>query len=640
MRRSTTPLIGLLCAAAFAVSCQDDSRNRAPTSPTRSGSSSADAVPGQCGANLNLPALINTVFGAGSANAISAQSQLANVNALVSAGNIPAAQAAAKALTAFILAKVQEGGLPGTPKQVQILIAAIDCQTGITSTLSDAVVVYPSDAPQIVESSDNHSGVFIPPNTNDQPIVITFTTLPTETSPLITKLDQYPSFVSLTETGPLNNPVVVAVCPSSDVPLDVLARLRLGHQATGGFEITPPADGSFLDCSLSTAQSHVPAWLRSLASLVLPKPLYAKVRSGGVGGTATEFSPFGAVDPQLRSSAGVGGTATEFRRIPAVPSLPGARSATVVGGVCTAIDAPIGMGVETACRPEITLTTFRGTVMQNVPVGWAIDLGGGSAAPETRLTQTCGTFGATAATTTDLVGKAAVCWNLGPTPGTNTVIATPTAGGDAPPGVTFDPPRTTFTGTATRLATTSTVSCPASVTYTGSPVTPCSGGVTGPGLSLALTPTYTSNLVGTATAAVNYAGDATHLPSSASTTFQIFYLQTLCFGAPISKTMPLPGAGLSKGANISVNCQMRKADHSGAPGASGDLLVQDKGLNGLAAPVTVLSVPNAFTPGVTVNYLYSYILNPLAAGLVSGHYYLVTASWNDGSTSVGWFSIR
>lgn len=593
---------------------------------------------------------MGTVFGAGSANAISAQSQLANINALLNAGNVPAAQAAAKSLVSFILAKVADGGLPGTKAQIQLLINAIDCSTGITQGPTDAVVIYPSDAPQTVSSSDNHSGVFIPPNSNDEPIVITFTPLPPDVSPLITKLDQYPSYVFLTETGPLNNPIVVAVCPTGDVPLDVLDRLRLGHQAGGGFEITPPADGSFLDCSLQTAQSRLPGWLRTLASLVVPKPLYAKTRSGGVGGLATEFSPFGAVDPELRSSAGVGGTATEFQRTPSgprIPSLradrlPGNRSATVVGGVCTAIDAPVGGAVEPECRPEITLTTPKGTIMQNVPVGWVIGVGGGSAAPETRVTKSCGSFGATAATTTDLVGKAAICWNLGPTAGTNTVIGTPTAGGDAPPGVTFSPAAFTFTGTATRLATTSTVSCPASVLYTGSPVTPCTGAVTGPGLSLPLTPTYSSNVVGTATAAVNYAGDAKYSPSGASTTFQIFYVQTQCFAAPLSRTIPPPNTGLSKGANILLSCQLRTGtpSHAGVVGATGDLLVEDMGVNGLAAPVTVLSVANAFKPAVNANYMYTYVLNGLNLGLTSGHDYRVTATWNDGSTTVGWFQLR
>src|SRR5262249_14258804 len=66
----------------------------------------------------------------------------------------------------------------------------------------------------------------------------------------------------------------------------------------------------------------------------------------------------------------------------------------------------------------------------------------------------------------------------------------------------------------TGAATTASVSCPASVTYTGSPVTPCTGLVTGPGLSQAVTPTYSSNTVGVATATVSYAGGGNYLPSA------------------------------------------------------------------------------------------------------------------------------
>ena len=63
-----------------------------------------------------------------------------------------------------------------------------------------------------------------------------------------------------------------------------------------------------------------------LANFVMPKELYAKTqalldRSGGVGGVATEFSPFGPVDAEL-FSGGVGGTSTEFLRTPVdVPTL-------------------------------------------------------------------------------------------------------------------------------------------------------------------------------------------------------------------------------------------------------------------------------------------------------------------------------
>ena len=199
------------------------------------------------------------------------------------------------------------------------------------------------------------------------------------------------------------------------------------------------------------------------------------------------------------------------------------------------------------------MKTFQGTLLQNVPLSWAIGLGGGVIAPEVTLAHTCGTFGSTAATTTDVNANASVCWTLGATPGTNTVVATPAPGGDAPLGVFFNgtftftatakqitptagatggtfpydglghagsgtcsdnltpalsysggavptnagpytltvtcgagnPLYVTVTATATiqinPAVTTTTVSCPASVVFSGSPLTPCTASVAGPG---------------------------------------------------------------------------------------------------------------------------------------------------------------
>ena len=67
------------------------------------------------------------------------------------------------------------------------------------------------------------------------------------------------------------------------------------------------------------------------------------------------------------------------------------------------------------------------------------------------------------------------------------------------------------------------VTCPASVTYDGSPQTPCTVAVTGAG-GLSLTPTaiYSNNTnAGTASASYTYAGDANHDGSSDSKNFTI-----------------------------------------------------------------------------------------------------------------------
>jgi len=77
--------------------------------------------------------------------------------------------------------------------------------------------------------------------------------------------------------------------------------------------------------------------------------------------------------------------------------------------------------------------------------------------------------------------------------------------------------------TIDKASSNTTVSCTASVVYTGSAQTPCTVSVTGAGgLSSAPTPTYSSNTnVGTATASYSFTGDSNHTSSSNSTTFSI-----------------------------------------------------------------------------------------------------------------------
>ena len=104
-----------------------------------------------------------------------------------------------------------------------------------------------------------------------------------------------------------------------------------------------------------------------------------------------------------------------------------------------------------------------------------------------------------------------------------------TNAGTATATATFDATTTrlgssdTKTFTITKAPSTTTVSCPASVAWTGAPRTPCTALATGAGgLSQAVTPTYTDNTaVGTASASASYAGDANHNSSNGSGTFAI-----------------------------------------------------------------------------------------------------------------------
>ncbi len=78
-----------------------------------------------------------------------------------------------------------------------------------------------------------------------------------------------------------------------------------------------------------------------------------------------------------------------------------------------------------------------------------------------------------------------------------------------------------------KAPSTTTVVCPASVLYSGSPLTPCTATATGAGnLNVSLTVSYTNNVdPGTATANASYAGDANHNGSSGSANFTITALK-------------------------------------------------------------------------------------------------------------------
>lgn len=668
MRNTKSLTLAAAAALALAVAaCTDRSDNGMATSPNLRRGAVGNVTLGACTTIAQLNALASSVFGAGSPNVSSVLGKLDNLRKKVDAGDVQGAQDQANNIVTFVQQKAAQGTLPGTQAQVTAFISGVLCFAGLSP---DTFLILPTDDAQVRLASSGQSGVSLADHTVTVPTLLTITALPdTGTSPLDTKLDQYPTYISIQTSSGFTKPAVVALCPSAAVPAEVRSHLRVGHQAAAGFVVTPPADASFLPCSTSTAQSSMPGWLRTVASLILPKPLYAaRFEFGGVGGLATEFSPFGIVDAELSFGGGVGGLATEFRRKGSspsglTPSLPnrhptfkveagGASSVageragvpagrgtiafSVAGGACTALTTTVGTPVEPECRPTITIATHNGTVMTNVPVGWQMLAGGGAIAPEALDTSACGAFGTSAATATDVAGKAGICWTLGTTTGDNTVAATPTFGGDAPDGVTFSPAGLTFTATAFKITptasatggafsydgaahpgsgtcsdgltpdvsytggavpvnagaytvtvtcgaglliyntvtatadltitpamTATTVSCPASVPYTGGAQTPCTASVTGAaGLNQSLAVSYANNQnAGTATASASYAATSNYQASSGSVTFAITKLAasattgsaTIEFGSSVP-SLPCTVTGLLASESGAVTC--------------------------------------------------------------------------------------
>ena len=116
-------------------------------------------------------------------------------------------------------------------------------------------------------------------------------------------------------------------------------------------------------------------------------------------------------------------------------------------------------------------------------------------------------------------------------------------------------------------------------------------------------------------------------------TLNVTYVQQNCFAEPIkSVTIPPTTSGITKGATVQVRCTLLAANGTAVSNARGDIRVQDYNTG-----AQVLSVANAFQLS---SGTYSYKLSTSASGFVKGNFYRVTASWNDGSTTVGWFYLN
>src|SRR5205823_5450524 len=110
-----------------------------------------------------------------------------------------------------------------------------------------------------------------------------------------------------------------------------------------------------------------------------------------------------------------------------------------------------------------------------------------------------------------------------------------------------------------QASSTTTVTCPAaSVTYTGSPLTPCSATVTDAGgLNQSVSVSYTNNTnAGTATASATFGGDANHTGSSDSKNFTIGM-------APSTTTVTCPAASVTYTGSPLTPCSATVTDAGG-----------------------------------------------------------------------------
>ena len=439
LRTGTTLLV-----ACYAAACSSSVDTVTPSRTAPAHDDGPAPAPGTCTTLSSLTTLANNVFAPTITEAGLAVHDLNTIQQQITAGDLSGAQTTAFTLTNMVVTESKQGRLIGSAADATSLTNGTLCYAGLPITTTDPKntwVVLPSDNPQVIVASTGLAGTALPGHVVTEPTVITFTVVPAPTGagPLDTKLDVYPNYIEFAASSatdaPLTQPVVVAVCPSADIPPDVLARLRLGHQGDNGFEITPAADASFLVCPSSSGLRVGPAWLRKLAKLVLPAPLLARTRlTGGVGGTAGTFRTFGPVDDQVSLSGGVGGTAGVFVR----------GAASLHAATCTPIEAPIGTPIPAECRPTVTVQTHNGTVLNDVPIAFSTASDGSIIAPNAN--GSCGlATNLSFALPTNSSGTAGACWTMGSTPGTTTITATAGSGGDVPLGVDFSPATISFT---------------------------------------------------------------------------------------------------------------------------------------------------------------------------------------------------
>ena len=198
---------------------------------------------------------------------------------------------------------------------------------------------------------------------------------------------------------------------------------------------------------------------------------------------------------------------------------------------------------------------------------------------------------------------------------------------------------TTFT--ILRAASVTTVTCPASVSWTGSPITPCTAEVTGAGMSpKPLTVVYTDNTdTGTATASASWSGDANHDGSSASTTFTIAARWTLKgFSSPVDMSGVFNS--VKGGSTVPLKFEVFAGSTELTTTSAVESFVQSKiGCDG-SAPVDDLEFST--TGGTSLRYDSTggrFIQNwqtPKAPGTC----YKVTMTTQDGSFLTAFFKLR
>jgi len=223
-------------------------------------------------------------------------------------------------------------------------------------------------------------------------------------------------------------------------------------------------------------------------------------------------------------------------------------------------------------------------------------------------------------------------------------------------------------------ATTTTITCPPAVVFTGSPQTPCSATVSGTGLSQSVTVDYpldTTN-AGPVTVTASYGGDATHQASSDTETFAIHKAPSTTAvtcdpsSVPFTGTAQVPctakvtGAGglnqalsVDYAENVNAGQATASASYVGDANHDGSTASTKFTIGKATSTVTVTCVPGTYTytgsahtpcsatvtgPGLDTTATVSYDDNVNAGTVTASASYTGDAN-HTGDTSSATFSI-
>jgi len=182
----------------------------------------------------------------------------------------------------------------------------------------------------------------------------------------------------------------------------------------------------------------------------------------------------------------------------------------------------------------------------------------------------------------------------------NTAVGTATASAAYAGSATHTPSNGSATFAITQAPSTTTVSCPSSTPWTGSPITPCTVEVTGAGgLRLTPAPSYAANTgVGTATASFNYGGDTNHAASNGSANFEIVraasHVSITCIPGQVYTGLALtPCTATVTSTGLSQDVQVTYGDNTKAGTATASAQFLGDGTHAPATGSTTFAIAKA-----------------------------------------------